>query len=93
MVNLTGMARQIAKRKVHFAPLTRQQREIDRLVRAGRHQNVTEFMRAAIDHYLDSIGRPPLSQQAREMAEEYAGRQDRDADRLQARAMETEETW
>ena len=95
MVNLEFVPREIAERKYHFAPLRRQQREVERLVRAGRYANVTEFMRHAIDHYLDSIGRPPLSQQAREMAEEYeAGRgRSRDPDRLQAASMDTDEQW
>lgn len=87
------MAREIAQRKYHFAPLTRQRREIERLVRTGRYENVTDFMRRAIDHYLDSVGRPPLSQQAREMAEEYGERRDRAADRMQAPSMETDESW
>ncbi|MBI5477326.1 MAG: hypothetical protein HY906_00635 [Deltaproteobacteria bacterium] len=89
------MPREIAERKYHFAPLQRQRREVERLVRSGRYANVTDFLRHAIDHYLDSIGRPPLSQQAREMAEEYeAGRErTRDADRLQAASMETDERW
>lgn len=95
MVNLGLVPREIAQRKYHFAPLRRQQREVERLLRAGRYANVTDFMRHAIDHYLDSIGRPPLAQQAREMAAEYeAGRgRGRDADRLQAASMQTDEQW
>jgi Arc/MetJ-type ribon-helix-helix transcriptional regulator len=85
--------RGIARRKVHFAPLTRQQKEINRLLRARRFRNVTEFMRAAIDHYLDSVGRPPLSQQARQQAEDFAQSRDRDADELQAPSMSTRERW
>jgi Arc/MetJ-type ribon-helix-helix transcriptional regulator len=89
--------REIAQRKYHFAPLRRQQAAIERLVRSGRFENVSDFMRRAIDHYLDSIGRPSLTQQAREMAEEYeqggARERDREADDLQAPSMQTEERW
>jgi Arc/MetJ-type ribon-helix-helix transcriptional regulator len=63
---------EIAKRKLHFAPLARQQKEIQRLLRAGRHRNVTELLRAALDHYLDNLGRPSLAEQARQMADDYA---------------------
>jgi Arc/MetJ-type ribon-helix-helix transcriptional regulator len=89
------MPGEIAGRRFHFVPLRRQWRAIEKLVRSGRHANVTDFMRHAIDHYLDSIGRPPLSQQPREMAEEHEARRrrTRDADRLQAASMETDEQW
>jgi Arc/MetJ-type ribon-helix-helix transcriptional regulator len=76
-------------------PLRRQRRAIEELVRSGRYANVTDFMRHAIDHYLDSIDRPPPSPPARAMADDYeAGRRrTRDADRLQAASMETDEQW
>jgi Arc/MetJ-type ribon-helix-helix transcriptional regulator len=84
----------IAKKKLHVAPLARQAKAIQKLLRQGRYRNVTEFLRAAIDHYLDHIGRPPLSTQAREMAEEYHRSNETDASvRLQDRSMETDETW
>lgn len=87
----------IADRKYYFAPLDRQRKAIERLLKAGRHRNLTEFMRAAIDHYLDGIGRPPLSEQAREMAAEWEASREtaglRDADELQAGSMEGEEDW
>ena len=61
---------QIAKKKVHFSPLSRQQRAIKRLLREGNYRNVTHFMRCAVDHYLDRLGRPTLMEQARQMAED-----------------------
>ena len=61
----------IAEKKVHFAPLGRQEREIKKLLKRGRYRNVTHFMRLAIDYYLDRLDRPGLSQQARQMAEDF----------------------
>jgi Arc/MetJ-type ribon-helix-helix transcriptional regulator len=85
----------LAARKVHFAPLERQSRAIDKLLRSGRFRNVTEFMRAAIDHYLDNLGRPSLAAQAREMAIEWERRKgaDAEADDLQADSRESDERW
>jgi Arc/MetJ-type ribon-helix-helix transcriptional regulator len=68
-------------KKIHVAPLVRQERAMRKLLREGRYRNVTQFVRTAIDHYLDRLGRPPLAEQARQMAEDYQGdRLDRDAD-------------
>ncbi len=90
----------IADRKYHFAPLRRQRQEIERLLRSGRFRNATHFMRAAIDHYLDRLGRPPLAEQARQMAEDWEAqspadqkRSAQDAAALQAPSMQSEESW
>lgn len=85
---------QIADRKLHVAPFERQHRAIAKLLREGRFRNVTEFLRAASDHYLDHIGRPSLSEQARPMAEEMArhGPAD-DSEALQKPSMESDESW
>jgi Arc/MetJ-type ribon-helix-helix transcriptional regulator len=87
---------QIAEKKLHFAPFVRQQRAIRKLLREGRFQNSTEFLRAAIDHYLDNLGRPTLSEQARQMAEELAesrGEVSGDPSSMQAASMASDETW
>jgi len=86
----------IAPKKLHFAPFVRQKRALDRLIREGRFDNPTEFLRRAIDHYLDQLGRPTLGEQARLMAEDL--RRDAaatlpDAGRMQAASMESDETW
>jgi Arc/MetJ-type ribon-helix-helix transcriptional regulator len=84
----------VARRKVHFAPYRRQKEAIDKLVRSGRFRDVTHFMRLAVDHYLDHMGRPPLSVQARQMAEEWRARRgDRRSERLQAPSMSTYDEW
>jgi Arc/MetJ-type ribon-helix-helix transcriptional regulator len=86
----------IAQRKLHFAPLERQKRVIERLLREGRFRNVTHFLRDAVDHYLDRIGRPPLSEQARQMAEDFRARSpDREAEvsRLQDASRTIDENW
>ena len=89
--------KQISHRKVHFAPLARQEKAIARLLQQGRFRNVTDFMRSAIDHYLDNLGRPPLSAQARQMAEEFedAARaaEHKSAYTLQGTSMATDEEW
>lgn len=84
----------IAQRKLHFAPFERQMKAIRKLLREGRHRNVTELLRAAIDHYLDAMGRPPLSEQARLMAEDHEliGHQ-RNAEELQAPSMSFDDDW
>ena len=82
-----------APRKYHFAPYRRQRAAVERLLRTGRFRNATEFMRNAIDHYLDSLGLPPLSEQARQMAEEWSGTQTSDPGALQTSSMESDETW
>ena len=46
----------IAERKIHFAPLARQQELIDALLREGEYRNVTELMRRALDHYFSARG-------------------------------------
>ena len=86
----------IADRKVHFAPLARQHRAIQRLLRERKYRNVTHFMRCAIDHYLDRIGRPTLSEQARQMAEDFhQGQRDRvdDPSLLQDASRQSSEPW
>ena len=88
---------QIADRKLHFAPLVRQERAIAKLLREGRYRNTTEFMRKAIDHYLDRLGRPTLAEQAREMAAEYhvdrSGGVDTQPSDFQSASMESDEAW
>jgi Arc/MetJ-type ribon-helix-helix transcriptional regulator len=88
--------KKIADRKIHFAPLAHQQKAIDRLLREGRFQNVTELMRMAIEHYLDRLGRPTLSEQARQMAEDWSDREAvsaRESDEIQAPSIESNERW
>jgi Arc/MetJ-type ribon-helix-helix transcriptional regulator len=88
---------QIAPKKLHVAPLARQARAIEKLLKQGRYRNVTEFLRAAIDHYLDHLGRPSLSEQARQMAEDFQSQRALDAApdpyRLQRESMRTDEDW
>ena len=94
-VNLLEMDRPAA-RKVHFAPLRRQEAAIRRLLRDGRYRDTTQFMRSAIDHYLDRIGHPPLSEQARQMAEDFRAipaRNEHDASLLQDASRSTDEAW
>ncbi len=84
-----------ASKKYHFAPLRRQAIAIERFVDAHRFKNMTEFMRKAIDHYLDNLGRPPLSVQARQMADawEFERKSRRSPDALQAPSMHSDEKW
>jgi len=85
-----------ARKKLHVAPLARQEREIRKLLRAGRFRNVTHFVRSAIDHYLEGLGRPALSEQARQMAEDFAqGKRRRSAftDRAQDASRGTDDDW
>ena len=86
----------IAEKKVHFAPLRRQQQAIRRLLREGKFRNVTHFMRCAVDHYLDRLGRPTLTEQARQMAEDFAenatARED-DPSRLQDASRASSVEW
>lgn len=88
---------QIADKKLHFAPFVRQSQAIERLLDENRFRNVTEFLRLAIDHYLDHMGRPPLSEQARQMAEDFhnvmAEGSSRLRDDLQYASMTTDENW
>jgi Arc/MetJ-type ribon-helix-helix transcriptional regulator len=85
-----------ARRKLHVAPLLRQERAIRKLLREGRYRNATHFVRQAIDYYLDGIGRPTLATQARQMAEDFrrdrAGR-DSAIEEAQDASRETDETW
>lgn len=84
------------ERKIHFAPLKRQERTIRRLLRGGRYRNVTHFMRCAIDEYIDRIERPSLSEQARLMAEEHRDRitdSGADASALQDPSRNSNEAW
>jgi len=86
----------IADKKVHFAPFDRQQREIRRLLREGRYRNVSHFMRSAIDHYLERLGRPSLLEQARQMSEDYreaVTAREVDASWLQEPSRDSGEDW
>ena len=83
-----------ASKKIHFAPYRRQQALIQRLLRDGRYRNVTHFMRSAIDDHLERLGRPSLSEQARQMAEDHErrlGRKTRAS--LQDASRSANETW
>ena len=83
-----------ADRKIHFAPFRRQEQQIKRLLRTGHYRNVTHFMRAAIDSYLERLGRPSLVEQARQMAADHQA--DRGARRrasLQDTARASAEEW
>lgn len=82
----------IAAKKIHFAPMHHQEKVISTLLRQGRFKNVSEFMRKAVDHYLDALGRPPLAEQARRMASEWQ-EQNNSGDRLQASSMQSTERW
>jgi len=70
----------VSGRKLHVAPLVRQERAIRELLRTKRYRNVTHFVRTAIDYYLERLGRPTLSEQARQMAEDFRGGRVRDDD-------------
>ena len=83
----------ISESKLHFAPFVRQQREIDKLLRQGRYRNVTDFMRQAIDHYLDRLGRPSLSEQARQMAQDFAQQAGPDDSVFQDASRASDERW
>ena len=82
----------IAERKIHFAPLARQQELIDALFREGEYRNVTELMRRALDHYFSARGRPTLTEQAQQMAEDFRTDED-DPGSLQDASQETAEEW
>ena len=84
----------IAQKKIHFAPLARQDREIRRVLRSGRHRNVTELMRAALDAYLESPDRASLRSQAEQMAAEFVRSADDDAAaRMQDASRASRERW
>ena len=86
----------IADKKIHFAPLVSQMNAIQVLLREGEYRNVTELMRRALDHYLAARGRPPLNEQARQMAEDFqaaGGRREDDPATLQDDPMGTAEEW
>jgi Arc/MetJ-type ribon-helix-helix transcriptional regulator len=85
-----------SRKKIHIAPLLRQERAMRKLLREGRYRNVTHFVRTAIDHYLDRLGRPPLIEQARQMAEDHSrGQSERDPDieAAQDASRATDERW
>jgi Arc/MetJ-type ribon-helix-helix transcriptional regulator len=87
---------QIAEKKLHFAPYRRQQRAIKRLIREGKYRNPTHFLRCAIDHYLDRLGRPTLMEQARQMAADYhraAPDREGEPSRLQDASRQSPEEW
>ena len=84
----------ISARKVHFAPFARQARAIQELLDAGEARDVTDLMRRALDYYLEARGRPALSEQARQMADEWHGRHRAEPpDELQDRSRATDEAW
>jgi hypothetical protein len=84
----------IADKKIHFAPLEKQWTAIQALLRDGEYRNVTELMRLAVDHYLAARGRPPLTEQVRQMAEDYhTASEGDDPGALQDESMETGEAW
>jgi Arc/MetJ-type ribon-helix-helix transcriptional regulator len=85
-----------ARRKIHVAPLARQEREMQKLVREGRYRNTTHFVRSAIDYYLDRLGRPTLAEQARQMAEDFhndPNARDPGVEASQDASRSTDETW
>jgi Arc/MetJ-type ribon-helix-helix transcriptional regulator len=82
----------VAQRKIHFAPLARQERAIKRLLREGRYRNVSQLMRQALDCYLDRVGRPSLTVQARQMSEDFRGGE-RGTASLQDASRSDDETW
>jgi Arc/MetJ-type ribon-helix-helix transcriptional regulator len=86
----------IATRKIHFAPLRRQERQIRRLLEEGGFRNVTHLMRAAIDHFLDRRGRPTLAVQAQRMAEDFhrgRGEGTAEAEAMQDPSRDADERW
>jgi hypothetical protein len=86
----------IADRKIHFAPYARQLEAIQEVLRQGRERDMTDFMRRAVDYYLEARGRPSISEQARMMAEDFwaeGGPHHDDASYLQAESMDTDEEW
>ncbi len=86
----------IADKKIHVAPYARQAQELKRLLRQGRIRSTSEFVRAAIDHYLDHLGRPTLAQQAAQMAEDFGcdeGKRYDEPSTLQEPSMMSDETW
>ena len=86
----------IADKKVHFAPFRRQHKAIRRLLREGNYRNVTHFMRCAVDHYLDRLGRPTVTQQARQMAEDFQESEvvhEGDSSQLQDASRQSSEEW
>lgn len=85
----------IARRKIHFAPLVAQERQIRRLLREGRYRDVTHLLRCAIDCYL-GLGKPGLAVQARQMAEDFQRAGDASPDdpsRLQDASRDDSERW
>jgi Arc/MetJ-type ribon-helix-helix transcriptional regulator len=86
----------IAANKVHFAPFERQRRAVERLVKEGQFRDVTDFMRRAVDCYLDRLGKPTLQDQARQMAEDFARHQGpgaADPSPLQDPSRDSSEEW
>ena len=85
----------VSGRKIHVAPFARQERAIRQLLRTKRYRNVTEFVREAIDYYLERLGRPTLTEQARQMAEDFHRRHLRDdiVERAQDASRVTDERW
>lgn len=83
----------IARHKLHVAPLAHQEKAIQRLIREGRFKNVTEFVRNAIDCYLERLGRPSLVEQARMMADDFAVAQSVAGGDPQDASRSSDETW
>jgi Arc/MetJ-type ribon-helix-helix transcriptional regulator len=84
----------VARKKLHVAPFRRQEQEIRKLIRGGRYRNVTEFVREAIDHHLERSGRPTLSEQVQQMAEDFRSQRIREPlTSAQDESRATDETW
>ncbi len=67
-----------------------------KLLRERRYRNVTHFVRTAIDHYLDRLGRPSLTEQARQMADDYRKHpsdRDPDVEAAQDESRAAAESW
>jgi len=65
----------IADRKLQFAPFKRQARAIERLLEQECFRSASEFIRAAIDHYLEHLGRSqscPAPDEVNEVSDEVA---------------------
>jgi len=84
----------LARKKIHVVPLLRQEQAIKKLLRDGRYENVTHFVRNAIDHYLERAGHPALSEQVRQMAEDFHARAAEDPlASAQDESRTTDEKW
>jgi Arc/MetJ-type ribon-helix-helix transcriptional regulator len=93
--SLSGME-SISEKEVRFLPLGRQAETIEQLIRKGKYRNMTHFMRCAVDCYLNRVGCSTLSEQARQMAEDFQtcnAPEPADPSLLQDDSRETTEDW